>query len=922
MSGDREEAAFEEQREFRRKTDKAIKDREIKKYAALSVQHGTEWFQGSAYILSNMYRCRGWIINGYEMTCLEHARYYMEALERDIPELERRLRSACSGFDAKDKYKQYQAETGLQSWPYERVEALIDELLEDKANYCEGFKYKLVRETGDRIIWEATHDNEWGCGWHTVSTATARWRKYLNNQVQSNLPSGMNRMGRLLMRKRAKWRREEYQRSLQQPSQLRATDMRHVLTARRRTQSERAWPDAFVESGKSTERKERSVRQDLDRHKYRKEQRERERTERKEDKERPRESDSKRRRVDERLVVSGDKSSRLDQPKVKSKVVTKATKSDTSLPPGLTILPPSPERKPTREVKRKSEVQPEAGENKKEKLENTQESRDKVQSQNKKVQISKVVVSAQPDVTRETSVVQQEAKQHKLKHPVQTDREVDELARDLVRDTHGDTEKMFEMLERRDITFRVFKKALNDNRKYREYTARLRKETRQRTNMFPVFERAMAMQVRWLHKYLETENEKAEGKKSIDAIESDWGNTTIYKQRSNKPPCCPSFKHLLAVFVQNRTNASLLNRFGLSQEYWHEISDLIENGECDLLGSVEPENREVLSVTIQQPQPEKDIGAQADGGEEDERLPEEYVVLDEIGVCDSDGSESKEEEKEEETESDDDVRSVYGRRNFIGKKDDDDPFSEFGSKDWGHFNVEVDLPLDDTLQEQVAALEEPSRDKDMETDNVWDEQEEDSYGVSTNRETFQPYNYYADKVPTDVTFPNTLFIGDSHIERMPMSRFPGAGKIIAKTEANFKALLRRTPVSPTVRHVVVNEGINEILDPHCRVIRNTEEVIKLAGRWEDRIDELLEKFPRAQIYISLPFACKMVKQINEFGNRVAETVQKKANLGYQITSIKHLFTRGKFRNPEDKHLKNYEILAEVFQKEIEKNAPM
>ena len=61
--------------------------------------------------------------------------------------------------------------------------------------------------------------------------------------------------------------------------------------------------------------------------------------------------------------------------------------------------------------------------------------------------------------------------------------------------TKGDAE-IFRMLEKREISFRVFKKAINNDKIYREYTARLRKEVRQRSNEFPVFERGMALQIR------------------------------------------------------------------------------------------------------------------------------------------------------------------------------------------------------------------------------------------------------------------------------------------------------------------------------------------------------------------------------------------------------------------------------------------
>ena len=83
----------------------------------------------------------------------------------------------------------------------------------------------------------------------------------------------------------------------------------------------------------------------------------------------------------------------------------------------------------------------------------------------------------------------------------------------------------------------------------------------------------------------------------------------------------------------------------MPEDYWYDVSDIIESGECDMLGSAEPEDRDVISVTIQQPQPEEEKEAQTVGGVEEEGIPEEYVVVDEVGRCDSEDSENKEEEK-------------------------------------------------------------------------------------------------------------------------------------------------------------------------------------------------------------------------------------------------------------------------------------
>ncbi len=150
--------------------------------------------------------CKGWFIDGIRMNSLEHARYYVEAREQNEKDLIDQLKGAqyTDGFHAKKIYRDYcQNHRRFVPWSKDLVEQLINNLLEDKPKYCHGFKEELL-ESGNRVLWEACRDLIWGCGWHTENYA---WEQWLNNQW----PQGDNRMGRLLMDKRRKWRAQYHE---------------------------------------------------------------------------------------------------------------------------------------------------------------------------------------------------------------------------------------------------------------------------------------------------------------------------------------------------------------------------------------------------------------------------------------------------------------------------------------------------------------------------------------------------------------------------------------------------------------------------------------------------------------------------------------------------------------------------------------
>ncbi len=514
-------------------------------------------------------------------------------------------------------------------------------------------------------------------------------------------------------------------------------------------------------------------------------------------------------------------------------------------------------------------------------------------SSHRKQTVHQSEVVDQP-VTQQTTEKKENAV-HQPDKKVQSEEEIEAGVKRTLEYANGDESRVYELFERREISFKIFRRVVGEV-KYKRYARGRRKQERERQAEIPVFQRSAALQIRWLYHQLNQAKRDERKSVTIDIIESMWGNKTFYLKESNRQPPFSTFNRLIAAFTQDRANNSrILEEFGLPDGYWNEIEEILE----DRRKKLEP-----MSVTVQQDQNQEEVEeSDLDYIEQDHTEGAvggyEAISDDEFVV------EDQREGREVDNDGEDDNRSTYGGKDFIRNRpsiyNDDDPYSQFGSSDWKKYNKE--------------AREESREDE-------WNEQEEDSYGVSTGYDQHSPFVYEAETLPMDPNLRQTVFIGDSNVRRMSTQGFPWSVKILAKTEEKLKKVLNTIPVSPAVRRVVIHESINEILDQRGNVMRSDNEIQQLAKRWEKYIDEALAKFPCAYIYVSLPFARKMCSPINKLGNLLTEIVQKRQKVGYRIDFIKNVFGQSKFA--DERHLKDkeYRLLVNNFQGKFDENAQL